>query len=151
MGAIATAARAIAIGGGSSATAVGAIAIGEGASATSPHTIQLGSENATYGLQVGNGKGTSKIGALSFNSVSPNGIASSGLYWCTAKRTATVSGAQLIQCYNAFLWIEGLNATASATDGAATFTYDNLNGEADWAIRVSGSNISNLMCYKVFA
>ena len=148
----ASASGAIAIGGGSSATAEGAIAIGDEASATSKNTIQLGKSSAQYTLQVGNGTGTSKIGALSFNNVTPTSITSSGLYWCTAEQTLSISGIQQIVCFNAFLWIGTANkTTASATDGAATFIYDKPEGQSGWAIRVSGNNVTNLKCYKVFA
>ena len=148
----ASASGAITIGGGSSATAAGAIAIGDEASATLPNTIQLGKSDTKYTLQVGNGTGTSKIGALSFNSVTPTSITSSGLYWCTAEQTLSAAGTQQIRCCNAFLWIGSVNSTtASATDGAATFTYDKPEGQSGWAIRVSGNNVSNLKCYKVFA
>ena len=151
-GAVAIGDGAIAIGRNAGARASGAIAIGDGASATSPNTIQLGKSDTKYTLQVGNGTGTSKIGALSFNSVSPTGIASSGLYWCTAEQTLSAAGTQQIRCCNAFLWIGSVNSTtASATDGAATFTYEKQEGQSSWAIRVSGSNVSDLKCYKVFA
>lgn len=121
----------------------GGIGIGGNASAGQ---IQLGDKSTKYDLAVGDGTGISKIGALSFNEVKPTNITSKGLYWCTV-----VQGT--LGC-NAFLWIETVNGTqASAADGSVSFSYGNQGGTADWAIRVSGTNvdISSLKCYKVFA
>lgn len=148
-GALASGNESIAIGTTAKATATNAIAIGSGAVAATQNTIQLGRSGVQYNLTVGNGAGTSKIGALSFNQVTPTDISSSGLYWCTATQTL---GPTSVLCCNAFLWIQTPNSTqASATDGSATFSYGNQGGSGDWAIRASGSNVSNLKCYKVFA
>lgn len=151
-GAASSGGMSVAIGTSAKATATYAIAIGSGASATTQNTIQLGRGNIQYDLTVGNGNGTSKIGALSFDKVSPTNISSGGLYWCTAIETTTLSGNQQIFGHNVFLWIETPHSTrASATDGSATFSYNDQGGTSNWAIRVSGSNVSDLKCYKVFA
>ena len=125
----------------------GGIGIGGNASA---NQIQLGDKNTKYDLAVGDGTGISKIGALSFNEVTPTNITSKGLYWCTAVQ-GTLEGT--LGC-NVFLWIETVNSTqASAADGSVSFSYGNQGGAANWAIRVSGSGVdtSSLKCYKVFA
>ncbi len=129
--------------GRSIAASGGGIGIGGNASA---NQIQLGGKSIKYDLAVGDGTGISKIGALSFNEVTPTKITSKGLYWCTV-----VQGT--LGC-NAFLWIETVNGTqASAADGSVSFSYGNQGGTANWAIRVSGTGVDtlSLKCYKVFA
>ena len=133
--------------GRSIAASGGGIGIGGNASA---NQIQLGDKNTKYDLAVGDGTGISKIGALSFNEVTPTNITSKGLYWCTAVQ-GTLEGT--LGC-NVFLWIETVNSTqASAADGSVSFSYGNHGGAANWAIRVSGTGVdtSSLKCYKVFA
>lgn len=151
-GATSSGGMSVAIGTSAKATATYAIAIGSGASAITQNTIQLGGSDIQYDLTVGNGAGTSKIGALSFDEVSPTNISSGGLYWCTAFETITVSGNQQIFGRNVFLWIETPRTTqAGAIDGGASFSYGDMGGTSTtWAIRVSGTNVSNLKCYKVF-
>lgn len=147
---------AVAVGALSSARDTGSIAIGRSIIASgggigiggnaSANQIQLGDKNTKYDLAAGDGTGISKIGALSFNEVTPTKITSEGLYWCTA-----VQGT--LGC-NAFLWIKKVNVTqASAADGTVSFSYGNQGGAANWAIRVSGTGVdtSSLKCYKVFA
>lgn len=133
--------------GRSIAASGGGIGIGGNASA---NQIQLGGNSTKYDLTVGDGTGISKIGALSFNEVTPTNITSKGLYWCTALRAVTQG---TLGC-NAFLWIETVNSTqASAADGSVSFSYGDQGGATGWAIRVSGPDVDtlSLKCYKVFS
>lgn len=142
----------VAIGYNTKAKGSGCIAIGDGANTNTPNTIQLGNNNTAYTLNVGNGTGTSKIGALNFNEVASTDIQSNGLYLCTATKTQTVSSETTIFGFSAFLWIETSKSTVvSTTDGSATFTYDKPEGQSNWAIRVSGADSDTLKCYRVFS
>lgn len=134
---------------GRSVTASGG-GIGIGGSAFA-NQIQLGNKSTKYDLTAGDGAGISKIGALSFNEVTPTNITSKGLYWCTVLRVTTRG---TLGC-NAFLWIETVNRTqASAADGSVSFSYGDQGGVTGWAITVSGPDdvdTLSLKCYKVFS
>lgn len=134
---------------GRSVTASGG-GIGIGGSAFA-NQIQLGNKSTKYDLTAGDGAGISKIGALSFNEVTPTNITSKGLYWCTVLRVTTRG---TLGC-NAFLWIETVNRTqASAADGSVSFSYGDQGGATGWAITVSGPDdvdTLSLKCYKVFS
>lgn len=72
----------VAIGSGTTSWGPGCIAIGDGASTSAPNTIQLGNNDATYKLNVGNGRMSLNIGSTAESnwvSATSDGI-SQGLY-----------------------------------------------------------------------
>lgn len=72
----------VAIGSGTTSWGPGCIAIGDGASTSAPNTIQLGNNDATYKLNVGNGRMSLGIGSTlesNWVSATSNNI-SQGLY-----------------------------------------------------------------------